>query len=115
MSSYPYVEIKAGETLTLSFQKALPTGFAWECSCDVRDERNNVVGTGDCTLTEGSPGVWDGTIAFSSVVTEGWRVSPSGRQQRRLYADIKINDDSDPPIVIKTETFQIYVNWDVTQ
>lgn len=115
MTAYPYVEIKPGETLSLAFQKELPTGHAWECACDVRDEQNRIVGEGVCTLVESSTGIWDGTISFSSTVTEGWRQNPSGRGTRRLYSDIKINDDSVPPIVVKTETFQIYVNWDVTQ
>ena len=106
------ISAKQGATLSLAGTFALPAG-TWTAASNIERTDGTLVCAMDVTITEIDPVGEDGkTHSVLAVCTAAQ--AESFEVGKTYVCDIIFTDDSDPAVVLKTETFGIKVVREVT-
>ena len=110
MSNLLVYPLKRGATLSLAGEKLLPSG-TWSATAKVRRTDAEYTEVDELTVTLEAGATEDDPhsvlIVGTSAQTAGWPLD-------KLRCDIRFADNSDPPVVIPTDTFIINVLREIT-
>jgi hypothetical protein len=109
------IEIRPGDSLSLAGTVTLPAGV-WSATCAfVSTEASRVLNaTVTLTLTgpsddDPSRNVWAIALEASSLETANWPAPSKNASALRYSGAIKFSDDSNPPLVKTSESFEMVI------
>lgn len=109
------LEIRPGDTLSLAGPVNLPAGN-WSATCAFVSTESPRVLNADVTLTLIGPtdqdptrNAWTIVLEASSVETANWPAPLQNATASRWSGAIKFHDDSTPPLVKTSESFEMLI------